>query len=127
MPWSIVYLEPKKTTSPAVTTTRPSMPGWSGLPRKVRSASACRFWVRVVRNWTSGAVRMRTSKRMPPRNPVLAVAAGGGVAAEESIEPISECEWSATSLIVTFPETRLRDVVPFNVILALIWVVTDSG
>ena len=60
----------------------------------------------------SGDVRTFTSKRMPARIPVLTDAALGGAAAEFNRLPMSECEWSATSWIVTVPESRLRDVVP---------------
>ena len=87
------------------------------LPRSVRLASACRFCVSVVRNWTSGAVWILTSKRIPPSSPVFAVEAGGGVAADASIEPMSRMRVQRHVVNRHLPETRLREVVPFRVSL----------
>ena len=70
---------------------------------------------------------MRTSNRMPPSSPVLAVFAEGGAAADVRMEPTSLCEWIATLSTVTFPETRLLDSVPASTSRAFASVVTVSG
>ena len=105
---------PKNTTSPWVTVTRPSMPGWSGVPRRVRLASS----LQVLRE---GGAELDVGRGLDfdieAHAAEQAGARGGGGRRSRGLRSQHGCRYRSASAARrprcdTLPETRLREVVP---------------
>ena len=98
--------------------TRPSIPGFWGVPRTVRSAVPCRFWASGFANSTSGAVRIAIRIRIPASGPEGVDGACAGCAELASSEPKSDCGLNPIFCSVTVPPRTLRWLVPVRLICA---------